>query len=127
MTPPIDLLVRNVRIVTCTDTECGVTPPAFVAVVDGRIGGLGPMSALDPNAPVRAELDGEGALLTPGLIDCHTHLVHAGHGSTPLGPQGALGREELAETPCRPRRHGARAAAGHAAGSTSGRTPSRRI
>lgn len=78
MTPPIDLLVRNVRIVTCTDTECGVTPPAFVAIVDGRIGGLGPMTALDPSAAVSAELDGEGALLTPGLIDCHTHLVHAG-------------------------------------------------
>jgi imidazolonepropionase len=28
---------------------------------------------------VREELDGQGALLTPGLIDCHTHLVHAGH------------------------------------------------
>jgi imidazolonepropionase len=79
MTPPIDLLVRNVRIVTCTDAECSVTPPAFVAVVDGRIGGLGPMTALDPNAAVREELDGAGALLTPGLIDCHTHLVHAGN------------------------------------------------
>ena len=75
----IDLLLRNVRIVTCTDAACSITPPAFIAIVDGRIGGLGPMNALDPHAPVRAELDGEGALLTPGLIDCHTHLVHAGH------------------------------------------------
>jgi len=79
MTLPIDLLVRNVRIVTCTDAVCSVTPPAFVAVVDGRIGGLGPMTALDPNAAVLEELDGAGALLTPGLIDCHTHLVHAGN------------------------------------------------
>lgn len=79
MTLPIDLLLRNVRIVTCTDEACSITPPAFIAVVDGRIGGLGPMAALDPRAPVRAEIDGEGALLTPGLIDCHTHLVHAGH------------------------------------------------
>ena len=79
MTPPIDLLVRNVRIVTCTDEHCSVTPPAFVAIVDGVIGGLGPMTALDPQAPVIAELDAEGALLTPGLIDCHTHLVHGGH------------------------------------------------
>lgn len=78
-TPTIDLLLRNVRIVTCTDDACSITPPAFIAVVDGRIGGLGPMTALDPHAPVRDELDGEGALLTPGLIDCHTHLVHAGH------------------------------------------------
>jgi len=79
MTPPIDLLVRNVRIVTCTDDACGITPPAFIAIFGGVIAGLGPMTALDPQAEVKAELDGEGALLTPGLIDCHTHLVHAGH------------------------------------------------
>ena len=79
MTPTIDLLLRNVRIVTCTDDACGITPPAFIAVVGGRIGGLGPMTALDPQVVVRNELDGQGALLTPGLIDCHTHLVHAGH------------------------------------------------
>jgi imidazolonepropionase len=78
-TPAIDLLLRNVRIVTCTEAQCSVTPPAFVAIVDGLIGGLGPMTELDPHAPVTAELDGEGALLTPGLIDCHTHLVHAGN------------------------------------------------
>ena len=78
MTTPIDLLIRNVRVVTATDDACAVTPPAFVAVVDGRIGGLGPMSQLDPHAAVRDELDGEGALLTPGFIDCHTHLVYAG-------------------------------------------------
>jgi len=74
----IDLLVRNVRIVTATDDACSVTPPAFVAIADGRIAGLGPMTHLDPHAAALAELDGEGALLTPGLIDCHTHLVHAG-------------------------------------------------
>jgi imidazolonepropionase len=65
MTPTIDLLLRNVRIVTCTDDVCGIT--------------LGPMTQLDPDAPVVQEIDGEGALLTPGLIDCHTHLVYAGH------------------------------------------------
>jgi len=79
MTPTIDLLLRNVRIVTCTDDVCGVTPPAFVAIFGGLIAGLGPMTQLDPDAPVVQEFDGEGALLTPGLIDCHTHLVYAGH------------------------------------------------
>jgi imidazolonepropionase len=39
---------------------------------------MGPISTLDPRVPVRRELDGAGALLTPGLIDCHTHLVYAG-------------------------------------------------
>jgi imidazolonepropionase len=79
MTPTIDLLLRNVRIVTCTDDVCGITPPAFVAIFGGLIAGLGPMTQLDPDAPVVQEIDGEGALLTPGLIDCHTHLVYAGH------------------------------------------------
>ena len=79
MNPPIDLLLRNVRIVTCTDDGCAITPPAFVAIFGGLIAGLGPMTQLDPDAAVVTELDGEGALLTPGFIDCHTHLVYAGH------------------------------------------------
>ncbi len=79
MSPTIDLLLRNVRIVTCADDTCTVTPPAFVAIFGGLIAGLGPMTHLDPDAPVLREIDAEGALLTPGLIDCHTHLVHAGH------------------------------------------------
>ena len=76
--PSIDLLIRNVRIVTCVDDECAVTPPAFLAIADGLIAGMGPIHALDPRVPVQRELDGAGALLTPGLIDCHTHLVYAG-------------------------------------------------
>jgi imidazolonepropionase len=74
----IDLLIRNVRVVTCVDDACAVSPPAFVTVAKGFIAGMGPIGTLDPNIRVRNELDGEGALLTPGLIDCHTHLVHAG-------------------------------------------------
>lgn len=78
-TPPkIDLLVRNVRIVTCADAQCSVLPDGYVAIAAGRIAGLGPMTALDARAAVAEELDGNGALLTPGLIDCHTHLVYAG-------------------------------------------------
>lgn len=79
MSPGIDLLLRNVRIVTCTDDACSITPPAFLAVLGGHIAGLGPMSQLDPAARAQREIDAQGALLTPGLIDCHTHLVYAGH------------------------------------------------
>ncbi len=77
-TAAIDLLIRNVRIVSCTDDECAVSPLAFVAITRGLIAGIGPMPTLDPRVPVHTELDGDGALLTPGLIDCHTHLVYAG-------------------------------------------------
>jgi imidazolonepropionase len=74
----IDLLIRNVRVVTCVDDACSVSPPAFVTVSKGFIVGMGPIGTLDPSIRVHDELDGEGALLTPGLIDCHTHLVYAG-------------------------------------------------
>jgi imidazolonepropionase len=76
--PAIDLLIRNVRVVSCSDDACAATPPTCVAIAAGRIAAVGPLDALDPRVPVRAELDGAGALLTPGLIDCHTHLVYAG-------------------------------------------------
>ncbi|MEQ1805221.1 MAG: imidazolonepropionase, partial [Burkholderiaceae bacterium] len=74
----IDLLIRNVRVVTCVDDACTISPPAFVTVSKGFIVGMGPIGTLDPGIRVHDELDGEGALLTPGLIDCHTHLVYAG-------------------------------------------------
>ena len=74
----IDLLIRNVRVVTCVDDACSVSPPAFVTVSKGFIVGMGPIGTLDPSIRVHDELDGAGALLTPGLIDCHTHLVYAG-------------------------------------------------
>ena len=76
--PIIDLLIRNVRIVPCTDSQCAVLPPGFLAVNAGLIVGFGPTGTLDPKLQARSEIDGEGALLTPGLIDCHTHLVYAG-------------------------------------------------
>ena len=74
----VDLLIRNVRVVTCTDDACTATAPAFVAVSNGVIAGIGPIDQLDPRTQAQRELDGAGALLTPGLIDCHTHLVYAG-------------------------------------------------
>ena len=34
---------------------------------------------MPPDLAAREELDGRGGWLTPGLIDCHTHLVYAGN------------------------------------------------
>ena len=74
----IDLLIRNARVVACSDAACSVSPPGFIAIAGGRIAAVG---AGEPTQarPVREEIDAEGALLTPGLIDCHTHLVYAGN------------------------------------------------
>lgn len=59
-------------------------------VEDGRIVWVGPTAQLGPGlrrgdragfrgARDEAIVDAGGRLVTPGLIDCHTHLVHAGH------------------------------------------------
>ncbi len=78
MATEVDLLVRNVRIATCADDACAVSAAGFITVAQGRIERIGSMHELDAKLRARAEVDGDGALLTPGLIDCHTHLVYAG-------------------------------------------------
>jgi imidazolonepropionase len=58
----------------------GAVEAAALAVRDGRIAWAGPMFDL-PGRPgdLAAEVfDAGGRWITPGLIDCHTHLVFAG-------------------------------------------------
>jgi imidazolonepropionase len=56
----------------------GAVEDAAVAVTGGKIVWLGPRRELPDCAPDKV-IDGEGQWLTPGLIDCHTHLVYGGH------------------------------------------------
>ena len=55
----------------------GEVDSAAVAVRDGRIIWVGPMTEL-PEIQATAVVDGQGRLMTPGLIECHTHLVWGG-------------------------------------------------
>ncbi|MEW9804833.1 imidazolonepropionase [Mesorhizobium sp. ZMM04-5] len=50
-----------------------------VASRAGRIVFAGPEADLPARFDGAAAIDCEGRLVTPGLIDCHTHLVHAGN------------------------------------------------
>lgn len=57
----------------------GAIRDGAIAVVDGKIAWLGPRSELPPfDALETPVLKGNGAWVTPGLIDCHTHLVYGG-------------------------------------------------
>ncbi|MDO1528597.1 imidazolonepropionase [Fulvimonas sp. R45] len=58
----------------------GLLPDAALACAGGRIAWLGPMAELPAAqaAQARRHVDLGGALLTPGLVDCHTHLVFGG-------------------------------------------------
>lgn len=51
---------------------------AALLVEDGRLVFVGPRDQLPPPKPGTREHDGAQALVTPGLIDCHTHLVYGG-------------------------------------------------
>ncbi|MBS0387696.1 MAG: imidazolonepropionase [Proteobacteria bacterium] len=53
--------------------------PAAIAVQQGRIAALGLARELQQRFPDAELLDVGGRLVTPGLIDCHTHIVHAGN------------------------------------------------
>ena len=55
----------------------GIIADGVIAVTDGRIAWVGPRSEWRGQA--REEHDAGGAWITPGLIDCHTHLVYAGN------------------------------------------------
>ena len=75
-----DVLFTNVHLATMANDGndgYGEIPDAAIAVRDGRIAWLGPRSAL-PDGQAATVHDGGGCWLTPGLIDCHTHIVHAG-------------------------------------------------
>lgn len=76
MATPADKLWRNARLATMTGDGLGVVEHGAVAATGGRITYAG----ADSEAPDAAEIiDCEDRWITPGLIDCHTHLVHAGN------------------------------------------------
>ncbi len=55
----------------------GAIPEAAVAVVDGRIAWLGAESDL-PTGAAAGKVHRVTGWITPGLVDCHTHLVYGG-------------------------------------------------
>lgn len=61
------------------DDAYGVVRDGAVRVEAGRIAWVG--RRIDAEVAGANVIDGDGAWLTPGLIDCHTHLVHAGNRS----------------------------------------------
>jgi imidazolonepropionase len=75
------LVLTNATLATCVadETACGVLGHAAVACSGGRIDWVGPAGGLPAVGEAAEVIDARGALVTPGLIDCHTHLVFAGN------------------------------------------------
>ncbi|MGR4893195.1 imidazolonepropionase [Sphingopyxis sp. LARHCG72] len=76
-TVQMEQLWINARLATMADDALGLVDDGVVAAANGRIVYAGPADG----APATAQkvTDCEGRLITPGLIDCHTHLVHGGN------------------------------------------------
>ncbi|WP_167334912.1 imidazolonepropionase [Mesorhizobium loti] len=75
-------LWRNARLATMADGAAGlgVVEKGAVAARDGLIVYAGAEADMPASAGQGAEtVDCEGRWITPGLIDCHTHLVYAGN------------------------------------------------
>ena len=76
----MNLLLTNARLVTMENDNTGyqVQDKQFINVLNGKISQIGPMQAC-PNVGAQQIFDCENKLVTPGLIDCHTHIVFAGN------------------------------------------------
>ena len=77
MSEAVDVLYANARVATLADGY-GILDDGAVAVRDGRIAWVGPRAEAPPASITH---DCGGLWLTPGLVDCHTHVVYAGNRS----------------------------------------------
>ena len=76
-----DLIIRNATLACMTGAQpYGLLELGALGVKDGRIGWLGldqDFPVMLPDCPV---IHAGGMVVTPGLVDCHSHVVHVGDG-----------------------------------------------
>lgn len=73
-----DRVWLNARLATLKGGGLGIVENGAVASKDGRIASAGPMQDMPANWDTAERIDCEGRWITPGLVDCHTHLVYGG-------------------------------------------------
>ena len=71
-------LLTNAVLATC-ESGYGLLEHGAAAIEDGRISWCGPASDIPERFASLPVQDLNNRLLTPSLIDCHTHIVHGGH------------------------------------------------
>ena len=79
--PSADGVWQNLRLASGlaqADQPVAEGAPASLVVQGGRIAWLGPQDALPAAYAPLPRHDSAGLLATPGLVDCHTHLVYGG-------------------------------------------------
>lgn len=80
MNAPFDLLVTGVHLATMAGAApYGAVRDGAIGVTGERIAWIGAERDLPAGAGAHRLLHVRGAWVTPGLVDCHTHLVYAGN------------------------------------------------
>jgi imidazolonepropionase len=76
-----DTIWTNARLATMAPGTpgLGIIEDGCIAAKDGRIAFVGPASELPAGADATSRIDCEGRWITPGLVDCHTHLIYGGN------------------------------------------------
>jgi len=94
----LDTVVRNARVMTCDPARpgLGLIDRGAVAIRGGRIAWVGDDAGAPAGAAAAgaAVIDAGGRLVTPGLVDCHTHAIFAGDRSNEFALRAA-GRSYL--------------------------------
>jgi len=78
----LDDELSNEAAIGVIDESYGLIPDGYLYIEDGMIAAVGSMSSMPEHLSGDAgitQLDAAGKLLTPGFIDCHTHVVYGGH------------------------------------------------
>lgn len=76
--PPPPLVVTSCQAATMTGGY-GLIPDAALVLAAGRILWVGPQADLPAEHARHPRHDQGGRLVTPALIDCHTHVIHGGN------------------------------------------------
>jgi imidazolonepropionase len=79
MPPPYVLTDINAATMAPDAGDYGLVRDAAIAVSGGLIAWVGPVSDLPPEYHELDRQSYNGRLVTPALIDCHTHIVHGGN------------------------------------------------
>jgi len=78
-----EVLLRNAQIATMTlGKPYGLVEKGALVISDGRVKWVGAEKELPGEFEGLPEKYFEGRLITPALIDCHTHLVYGGNRAT---------------------------------------------
>ena len=79
-----DILITDVHLATMEgsgDDLLGKVDDAALAVCAGNISWLGPISKLPSEIKNNAKqiIEADGRWITPGLVDCHSHVIYGGN------------------------------------------------